>query len=171
MAYQKLCLESLFHYVTKNNELSLNKISAYFNVSTQEIIGSLKELRAMGLPVTFDSITVRLNQPILPLDIKSIQSQWHRNINYCFSVNSTNILAKASDEDAIFLTEHQTQGRGQHGRTWLTPLGQSVALSLTCSFEFSINQLSGLNIAIGVAVIHVIKRFSKHQISLKWLTG
>ncbi len=168
MAYQQLCLEPLFHYIAKHNKLSLGKISAYFNASMEDVIGKLNELHAMGLPVIIDANSVKLNQSISPLDIKSIQSQCPTKIYYCFSVDSTNTQAKASREDAIFITEHQTQGRGQHGKSWLTPLGQSVALSLAYTFEFSLTHLSGLNIAIGVAVMHAIKRFSQQRISLKW---
>ncbi len=60
------------------------------------------------------------------------------------------------------------QGRGQHGKSWLTPLGQSIALSLSHSFDFPLHSLSGLNIAVGVAVIQVIKQFSNQLVSLKW---
>lgn len=168
MADQKLCLEALFHYVVMHNESGFDRTTRYFNSTTQDVLQRLNELSAMGLPITIDSERIKLNQKILPLDVNYIQSQCKNEIHYSFSADSTNIHAKASVEDAVYITEHQTQGRGQHGKSWLTPLGQSIALSYSHSFDFSLASLSGLNIAVGVAVIKTIKQFSIQDITLKW---
>ncbi len=168
MANQNFCLESLFHYVAVHNELELKKIVNTFGSTTHVVLQKLNELKDMGLPLTIDCNGVKLNKFFSPLDVKSLKSQSQKKIHYLFSTDSTNTLAKMSNEDAVFITEHQTQGRGQHGKSWLTPLGQSVALSLSYSFNFPLTHLSGLNIAIGVAVIKIIKQFSNLQVSLKW---
>jgi len=168
MANQDLCLESLFHYVVKHKTLKLNKITQHFDTSSKEVLQKLKGLTVMGLPLNISSKSIELSQLISPLDIAYIQSKSQRQVFYFFSTNSTNTHAKNSDKDAIFITEHQTSGRGQHGKSWLTPLGQSIALSLSYSLELPLANLSGLNIAIGVAVIKVIAKFSSQRISLKW---
>jgi BirA family biotin operon repressor/biotin-[acetyl-CoA-carboxylase] ligase len=168
MASQNLCLEALFHYVVMHSELRLKKTIHHFNSTTHDVLQKLNELKAMGLPLTIDSEGVILNQSISPLDFEFIKSQCQNKIYYIFSTDSTNTLAKESTENAIFITEHQAQGRGQHGKSWITPLGQSIALSYSYLFDFSLADLSGINIAVGVAVMKTIKQFSTQDISLKW---
>ena len=50
-------------------------------------------------------------------------------------VDSTNNLAAAlaadpSNDGVAILTSRQTAGRGQHGRSWQTPAGSAVLLSV-----------------------------------------
>ena len=69
----------------------------------------------------------------------------------------------------MVFTQHQTQGRGQHGRTWHAPPGV-----LTASFvldRISTAQLPGLSLVAGLAVIYAIEDLSadcRDLLRLKW---
>lgn len=67
----------------------------------------------------------------------------------------------------VCLVELQTAGRGRRGRTWQTPWGQNLMISLGWRFESGIATLEGLSLAVGVVVAKVLEQ---HGVSprLKW---
>lgn len=89
------------------------------------------------------------------------------------SVDSTNSYAFAQHNKAVpyaCLAEHQTAGRGQHGRQWLSPYASGLCLSLKYHYR-NLNQpllLSGLNIALAVTVARVLLNLGASEVGLKW---
>lgn len=67
---------------------------------------------------------------------------------------------------AIF-AEAQTAGRGQHGRTWHSPAGAAIYLSLIWTSARSLQALAGLSLAVGLAVQRTLAR-TGIQAQLKW---
>jgi BirA family biotin operon repressor/biotin-[acetyl-CoA-carboxylase] ligase len=84
---------------------------------------------------------------------------------------STNadLLARAPALDApvLLVAEHQTAGRGRAGRSWLSSAGNSLTFSLAWRFEAGPQALSGLPLAIGVALAETLARLGV-QVRLKW---
>jgi BirA family biotin operon repressor/biotin-[acetyl-CoA-carboxylase] ligase len=84
---------------------------------------------------------------------------------------STNadLLARAPQLEAPVLrvAEHQTAGRGRAGRSWLSAPGHSLTFSLAWKFEGGLQQLTGLPLAVGVAVAETLGRLGQ-QVQLKW---
>ncbi|MDT8452910.1 MAG: biotin--[acetyl-CoA-carboxylase] ligase [Gammaproteobacteria bacterium] len=64
--------------------------------------------------------------------------------------------------------EQQTQGRGRRGKVWISPPHSSIYLSLAWRFEVPVNELGGLSLAVGVAVVRVLKAIGLEQAGLKW---
>jgi BirA family biotin operon repressor/biotin-[acetyl-CoA-carboxylase] ligase len=62
----------------------------------------------------------------------------------------------------------QTNGRGRRGRTWQAGLGASLTFSLLWRFQCSASALSGLSLAVGVALIRALHGFGVTQAQLKW---
>lgn len=168
MAHQKVHLESIFHYICQHPKSNLTTISQDFKLSIKQIRRMLFTLKSMDLPINIGVKNVQLTQAIIPLNVQYLQTKIKNKIFYFFSTQSTNRHAKQSAQNAIYVTEHQSQGRGQHGKSWVTPLGQSIALTLSHSFSIPLANLSGLNIAIGVAVIKAMSQYTKQAISVKW---
>lgn len=104
--------------------------------------------------------------------IRSIshQPEWLYWLDSCPSTNSWAIehLAQLQHGDVIF-TQHQTAGRGQHGRIWHSPPGV-----LTASFvleQIPTLQLPKLSSAAGLAVIYAIEDLIpdwQKVLKLKW---
>ena len=79
------------------------------------------------------------------------------------SVESTNLEALQDLEagragsGAVYLAEQQTRGRGRRGRSWVSPYGRNIYLSLIWQFPNGVAALEGLSLALGVAVVRAIR--------------
>ena len=84
---------------------------------------------------------------------------------------STNadLLARAAQLDAplLLVAEHQTAGRGRAGRSWLSSPEGSLTFSLAWRFDGGPQALSGLPLAIGVALAETLAALGQ-QVQLKW---
>lgn len=86
------------------------------------------------------------------------------------TVDSTNtyLLNKTNlPTGYICLAEQQTAGRGRRNKPWHSPFGKNIYLSLSWHFAKS-NQLTGLSIAIGVAVANALIHYGLPSVDLKW---
>jgi BirA family biotin operon repressor/biotin-[acetyl-CoA-carboxylase] ligase len=88
-------------------------------------------------------------------------------------IDSTNnyLLKKSkliNTHGLICTAEHQTAGKGQHGRYWHSPANSGVYFSIAWKFQNPINQLSGLSIEIGLAVKNALENFGVNDVKLKW---
>ncbi len=66
------------------------------------------------------------------------------------------------------IAEQQTAGRGRRGRSWVSPFGANLYLSLLWQFELPAVALAGLSLAAGVAVAQALRRLGVAQAELKW---
>lgn len=68
----------------------------------------------------------------------------------------------------VVAAELQTGGRGRRGRQWHTGLGDSLTFSISWSFQRGVNFMSGLSLAIGVAIVRALISLGINGVSLKW---
>jgi BirA family biotin operon repressor/biotin-[acetyl-CoA-carboxylase] ligase len=82
---------------------------------------------------------------------------------------SADLLARAPAlaHPVLLVAENQTAGRGRAGRSWLSSAGNSLTFSLAWKFESGPQGLSGLPLAIGVAMAETLDRLGV-QVRLKW---
>lgn len=88
-------------------------------------------------------------------------------------VDSTNALlmqsaAQRGGHAQCLAAEFQTLGRGRRGRTWHAGLGGSLTFSLLWRFNVGAAQLSGLSLAVGVALARALLELGISNIQLKW---
>lgn len=109
------------------------------------------------------------------LDLEEIRRHLARDCDLVLfeKTDSTNrqALLKAGKGQALPLAcfaEQQTQGRGRRGKIWISPPHSSIYLSLAWRFDVPVNELGGLSLAIGVAVVRVLKAIGLDQAGLKW---
>jgi BirA family biotin operon repressor/biotin-[acetyl-CoA-carboxylase] ligase len=62
----------------------------------------------------------------------------------------------------------QTNGRGRRGRSWQAGLGASLTFSLLWRFQCGAAALSGLSLAVGVALVRALHSLGITQAQLKW---
>lgn len=84
---------------------------------------------------------------------------------------STNadLLTRAAGLEAplLLVAEHQSAGRGRAGRSWLSSPEGSLTFSLAWKFDGGPQQLTGLPLAIGVALAETLGALGQ-QVQLKW---
>ncbi|MFC0251438.1 biotin--[acetyl-CoA-carboxylase] ligase [Massilia consociata] len=68
---------------------------------------------------------------------------------------------------ALLIAENQTAGRGRAGRSWLSSSEHSLTFSLAWKFDGGPQQLSGLPLAVGVALGEALGQLGV-QVQLKW---
>ena len=116
-----------------------------------------------------------------PLDVSRLEpiligpgTFWTR-IDVVAETGSTNadLLARAAAGDdidgAVLIAESQTAGRGRHGRSWSTPPGSQVALSVGVGVGDVPSQAWGwLPLLTGVAVVDAVAEVTGVTAALKW---
>src|SRR5574340_420541 len=95
------------------------------------------------------------------------------------AASSNTLLLRRAGLDAasgsVLAVELQTAGRGRMGRTWHAGLGSTLTFSLLWRFDCGLNALSGLSLAVGVAIARALNGLGVQDVRLKWpndiLTG
>ncbi|CAA9891478.1 Bifunctional ligase/repressor BirA [Candidatus Methylobacter favarea] len=89
-------------------------------------------------------------------------------------INSTNsYLVECAHRGApsgfICFAERQTAGKGRRGRQWVSPYGSNIYLSILWRYQQGgPAAISGLSLAVGIAVIRALKQHNINNIGLKW---
>ncbi len=109
--------------------------------------------------------------------ISNISWQYHKylqpeNIIIFKETTSTNSYllecAKQKTNKLIFcLAGKQTSGRGRFNRTWISPAG-NIYLSILWSFNHTISKLSGISLAIALAINRALIKYGITFIKVKW---
>ena len=68
----------------------------------------------------------------------------------------------------LLAAEWQTAGRGRRGRAWTAVVGGSLTFSLGWRFEQGAGYLSGLSLAVGVAIARALEACGCAGVELKW---
>lgn len=88
-------------------------------------------------------------------------------------IDSTNSYLMQSQAPAIgairvALTDNQTAGRGRHGRTWQSPAGSGLCLSIAYTFGRQPRNLAALTLALGLGVADTLDGLGAEGVQLKW---
>ena len=100
------------------------------------------------------------------------EREWF-NVEVLDEVVSTNTYlmqaaANGASHVSCAVTHIQTNGRGRRGRTWVSHLGGSLTFSLLWRFDCGAAALSGLSLAVGVALIRALNELGIENAQLKW---
>lgn len=71
------------------------------------------------------------------------------------------------NQPTLLIAETQTAGRGRAGRQWLSEAGGALTFSLAWRFSCEPQGLTGLPLAIGVAIAHCLAKLNV-PVQLKW---
>jgi BirA family biotin operon repressor/biotin-[acetyl-CoA-carboxylase] ligase len=76
--------------------------------------------------------------------------------------------AQCAASGSVLAVELQTAGRGRMGRVWCSGLGSTLTFSLLWRFDCGLNALSGLSLAVGVAIARALNGLGAQDVRLKW---
>lgn len=163
--YARLADGRLHSGATLSEELGISRAAVWKRVQA---------LRAIGLeiPATAGG-GYRLERPIELLDAESIRSQSAAAdlvVAIAGAVDSTNArLAGAGGRHGhALLAEAQTAGRGRRGRSWLSPPGSGLYLSLAWHFESGLAGLAPLSLVVGLTAADTLRQVSGAPVTVKW---
>lgn len=84
---------------------------------------------------------------------------------------STLLLERAAHgapAGSVLVADRQTAGRGRRGRHWQSDPESSLTFSLLWRFDGGVERLSGLSLAVGVAVARALEACGAAGVALKW---
>lgn len=161
-------------------------IAQNLDVSRTSVSTALHGLEETGLVVhRVHGRGYRLPEPVQWLDKDKIlkylvTEEKNINLEVLDTTKSTNtlLLQKSTMEEysgntktntvSVVATELQTNGRGRRGQLWHSGLGDSLTFSLLWNFQKGAGLLSGLSLAIGIAIIRSLELSGIKNIALKW---
>lgn len=142
-----------------------------------KFVGSLREL---GVPVeSVPRSGYRLARPVDLLDSSRIEQALVRagcrieKLDVLMTVPSTNqfLLDQPAPESGamrICTAEMQSAGRGRRGRSWTSPFGSGICLSLSWQFADPPPDFAALGLVVGIAVTRALAGIGIPDVRLKW---
>ena len=121
---------------------------------------------------------LRLTAPFVALDRRAIERQLGAfgsafTVEVVDQTGSTNddLLERARQGERshiLRVAEIQTAGRGRRQRRWFSAPGSALTFSLLWRFDGGPAQLSGLSLAVGMALVRTLHEFGAGEVQLKW---
>ncbi len=153
--------------------ISGEAISHTLGISRAAVWKHIKKLKSEGYEIA--SLTNKgyrlMNAPtaISPSAVDMLLKTKYiaRNIIYTDRTGSTNEEAKrlsSSPDGTLFISDHQTDGKGRLGRAWSSPSGTGIFMSLLLKPYISPSDVSAITLIAGLAVCRAIGAGAK----IKW---
>lgn len=154
-------------------------IAQQLKVSRATVWNALQDAEKLGIEIfSVRGRGYKLPQPVTLLEERAILSAMGTQssllkIEIHDHLESTNSylmkkLSAGQTHASCVAANLQTNGRGRRGRTWQAGLGASLTFSLLWRFQCGAVGLSGLSLAIGIALIRALQHFGVSQAQLKW---
>ena len=114
-----------------------------------------------------------LSETVVRGRLGSTSLAWLRVLDVRAHIGSTNtsLLAQAARgriAGRVLTAEVQTAGRGRRGRTWLSPFGRNLAVSIGIAIERPVAEIGALSLVVGVAVQRALIEHGLSGVELKW---
>ena len=136
------------------------------------------DLRLLGFEVVDDRVRIprhveRLDEEAVAAALSERARSWITDFQLLEVVGSTNTLiaerAPASAiHGAVRIAELQVQGRGRRGRSWQSPYGQNLALSVGTRLPLRPDALAGFSLCVGLAAADALQTIGVPDVALKW---
>ncbi len=162
------------------------RLGRVFHALALKRSADLAELDASEINVLVDhGVQVRRGRGYLADDVELLSetvvrgalspatAAWLRDLDVRAHIGSTNsaLLARAARRPiagSVLAAEVQTAGRGRRGRTWLSPYGRNLAVSIGVAIERPVAQVGALSLVAGVALHRALRDHGLVDVTLKW---
>jgi len=169
---------SILFTLADGRALNLAEISDAVQVSTSELQAAIDELRVDGVKIVNTSGgEIYWDAPFLPLNEAEIRrglsekmNQLLGSVSLHFSLDSTNEFLQLNRLPcpSVCLAEKQNRGKGRLGKTWKSPLGQNIYLSLSWCFAAWPERAQLLSLMSALAVIQALHDLGFTGLAVKW---
>ncbi len=150
-----------------------------FQLSRASVFNVLNQAATLGLSLhAVRGKGYRLPRPVEWLEeatiatkLANFSGRYQVRILDCIDSTNSALMAAAlhgARDGTVFCAEHQHAGRGRRGRPWHAVLGGSLTFSVLWRFDGGLASMTGLSLAVGLALARAINRHSRHPARLKW---
>ncbi|WP_108649119.1 bifunctional biotin--[acetyl-CoA-carboxylase] ligase/biotin operon repressor BirA [Dongshaea marina] len=150
------------------------RLGNLLGISRAAINNHIGQLRKVGL----DIFCVRGKGYCLHSPLELYQTERMRELApgaplHCFPViDSTNLFlldrVQELEKGEACVAECQVAGRARRGRSWVSPFGRQLILSLYWRLEQGMGAAMGLSLVIGCSVVEALKEQGIEGVGLKW---
>jgi len=162
-----------------NNFVSGEKLSVELGISRTAVWKYINELREDGYEILSSSKKgyklgsipdiINLFEISQGLDTQIIGS----DIKYFDTIDSTNNYAKEIAQESckdgtVVVADTQTSGRGRLGRSWSSPRGKGIWMSVVLRPEIPPYDVQVITLAASVAIVQAIRDATCIQTQIKW---
>jgi BirA family biotin operon repressor/biotin-[acetyl-CoA-carboxylase] ligase len=148
-------------------------------VSRASVWNAVRELEAMGSAVykvhgrgyRFQHALSLLDRAAVERELGPVAARFSVEVRAAAASTNALLLERAAAGAAsgtVIAAEWQSAGRGRRGRPWHAGLGGGLAFSMLWRFAQGASELSGLSLAVGVALARRLAALVGPGIALKW---
>lgn len=156
------------------------------NVSRAAVWKAIQRIAALGVEVhSVRGKGYRLPAPVQLLDASAIRAGLGEEAESAIghmaileAVDSTNSLAMrhlqegslvpAEGKYSVFLAEQQTSGKGRRGRTWVSPYGHNIYLTMVRQVDTTAMGTEGISLVVGLALVRALREEGLEGMGVKW---
>lgn len=154
-------------------------LARQLGISRAAVWKQIAALRAAGLEIESGGDGYRLARPLDRLDpgtlLARLPAALRRRIgvlenHWRIDSTSSECLRRAAElpDRSFVFADWQDAGRGRRGRRWVSPPAANLQFSCLKRFSGGYAALSGLSLAVGVAVANALEDCGAAGIGLKW---
>ncbi len=154
-------------------------LARHFGVTRATVWNALRDADSLGVKLfSVRGKGYRLPEPVQFLDRQSVLAalaghagRYDLQIYDRLPSTNTHLMQQAATgapHGTCVVAELQTQGRGRRGRAWQAGLGNSLTFSVLWRFGCGAGALSGLSLAVGVALMRALQEVGVVGAGLKW---
>ncbi|AKE52886.1 bifunctional biotin--[acetyl-CoA-carboxylase] ligase/biotin operon repressor BirA [Kangiella geojedonensis] len=165
-------LIEIIRVLSKGGFYSGQAIADTLDVSRAYVWKLIQQLQELGLGI--ESVTGRgycLQFPVELLDEERLKQSLSLNeLEVRLITDSTNEALKSEGfaHNKLVVAEYQSAGRGRRGRQWVSPIASNLYLSLGWKTQLPVQQLGGLSLVVGLAIVNALKQLGVKDVEVKW---
>lgn len=157
------------------------ELSRELAISRSAVWKQLQALTELGVELTAVSGKgYKLPQPLQLLDQHRIAGcldaqtlQLIKRLEIHDVIHSTNsylqeCAGQGGESGLVCVAEYQSAGKGRRGRSWVSPFGHNIYLSILWRYQDGPAAIAGLSLALGVAVVRALQQLGLTDVGLKW---
>lgn len=170
---------SILRLLTDDGFRSGEEIAHLLGISRASVWQALRDIDQHGIRLfRLPGRGYRLAQPLQWLDAARVRRELGAKaalldleVVEVAESSNTVLMQKAAlgaGHGSCLVVELQTRGRGRRGRQWQAGLGSGLTFSLLWRFNCGAGYLSGLSLAVGVALVRALEQAGVAAARLKW---
>lgn len=153
-----------------SEELGCSRTAVWKHVESLRSEGyELEAVRRLGYRIVAKPDKISENEIRLGLDTNILGREIHyRDVLPSTNIKALQLAAEGAVEGTLVVTDEQTSGRGRMNRTWHSPSGKGVWMSLILTPDIPVAKTPQLTLLTAVAVAQALEEVSSLQMQIKW---